>query len=39
VAGRGDNALSVIFDDVFDQIHEQQIEVAKADDNPFKPVL
>jgi hypothetical protein len=33
-------AQSVIVDDVFDQIREQQIEVAKlADDNPFKPVL
>jgi hypothetical protein len=30
----------ISFDDVFDQIREHQIEVAKlADDNPFKPVL
>ena len=30
----------ISFDDVFDQIREQQIEVAKlAVDNPFKPVL
>jgi hypothetical protein len=30
----------ISFDDVFDQIREQQIEVAKlADDNPFKPLL
>jgi hypothetical protein len=31
---------SAVFDDVFDQIHEEQIEGAKlADDNPLKPVL
>ena len=30
----------ISFDDVFDQIREHQIVVAKlADDNPFKPVL
>ena len=33
-------AQSVIFDDVLDQIREQQIEVAKLDDDdPLKPVL
>ena len=30
----------ITFDDVLDQIREQQIEVAKlADDDPLKPVL